>query len=706
MQYRKRLFEIIKSSGLNFDIDLINRSIDIAEHYHGDQIRASGEPYITHPIAVAEIIAEMRLDTASIITAILHDTVEDTDLTLEQIENEFGKDIANLVSGVTKLTRLEFKSDQIRQAENFRKLLLAMSEDIRVLLVKLADRLHNMRTIDHIQSSSKKQRISLETMEIYAPLAERIGMHQCKTELQDIAFDVLYPNVRNSILQRLNEIVSDGEILIPQIISEISKHMKDSGINADIKGRQKTPYSIWMKMNQKNLGFDQLSDIMAFRIVVDKLSDCYAALGVIHSKYKMVPDSFCDFISTPKNNGYQSIHTVVIGPVQKRIEIQIRTSEMHEIAEMGVAAHWRYKQRYNAPDGKQFMWIRELLHILDQTKDPEEFISNTKLEMYYDQVFCFTPKGKLIALPKGATTIDFAYTVHSEVGHHCSGAKVNGQMVPLRTELKNGDQVDIITSKNQTPSKDWEEYAVTGRARSEIRKFLRQKTIEQYASLGKDMLEKAFRSASIEFNEEEIEKVTDKFAKTDIQDLYCAIGDGNIGRDEVVKLFKPKSKLSDKFSFFKLKKQSVKQESISINGLIPGMAIHYAGCCHPIPGDDILGVVHTGKGITIHSVGCDFLKHLNKRDFEPMPLSWDNGEVGIFVARLQAKLVNEPGSLAVLSIELAKEKCNITNFKITNRNADFFEVMIDAEVSNIDHLKSILSSLRTKREIIEIERMK
>ena len=706
MSDRSNLFKIIGSTGQTVDIGLVEKAIDLAEFYHKDQSRASGEPYITHPIAVAEIIAEMNLDTASIVTAILHDTVEDTKLSIDEIEKIFGKEIAHLVFGVTKLTRLEFKSDQIKQAENFRKLLLAMSEDIRVLLVKLADRLHNMRTIDYVQSQVKKQKISLETMEIYAPLAERIGMHQCKTELQDIAFRILYPSVRESILHRLNEIAEDGGELIDQIIAEISAHMQDAGVEAKVSGRQKTPYSIWMKMNQKNVGFDQLSDIIAFRVVVSETFACYKALGVIHGKYKMIPDNFQDFISTPKNNGYQSIHTIVIGPMQQRIEIQIRTEEMHKIAEYGVAAHWRYKQKYTAPDGKQFKWIRELLHILDHARDPEEFISNTKLEMYYDQVFCFTPKGKLIALPKGATPVDFAYSVHSEIGFHCVGVKINGKIAPLRAELKNGDQIEILTNKTQTPSRDWVEFAITGKALSEIKKYIRQRSIEQYLSLGKDMLKKGLKAAGLSLEQVDLKIAVSKFNKNSVDELYCVIGEGMINPDEVIKIFKPaNSSLADKFALFRLPRSNSKDHEISIKGLIPGMAIHYAGCCNPIPGDKIIGVVHTGKGITIHSVGCEYLDHLHKNNFSLLPLNWgEEGEEKLFVARVVAKISNQPKGLAVLSAEIAKEKCNIANFKITSRNSDFFDVLIDLEVNNLNHLENILATLRSKHEIIYIER--
>jgi len=709
MYGRQALIDKIKLYDPSIDLAVINKALDVAFKYHGPQTRASGEPYIIHPIAVAEMIVEMRLDTASIVTGLLHDTVEDTELTLEEIEKLFDKDIANLVNGVTKLTRIEFQPENVRQAENFRKLLIAMSEDIRVLLVKLADRLHNMRTIDFITSSAKRQRIALETMEIYAPLAERIGMHQYKTELQDISFKILYPRIRESILERLNEIAENGQELIEQIIYEIENHLLVNGIQAKVSGRQKTPYSIWMKMNQKNVSFDQLSDIIAFRVVVKNLSECYQSLGIIHSNYKMVPENFQDFISTPKNNGYQSIHTVVIGPLQQRIEVQIRTEEMHEVAELGVAAHWSYKQKYNAPDGKQFRWIRELLQILDHATDSEEFLQNTKLEMYYDQVFCFTPQGKLIPLPRGATPIDFAYAVHSEVGNHCSGAKVNGQIATLKTQLKNGDQVEIITSKNQTPNPSWEDFAVTGKARSEIRKFTRLQRWQQYINLGNNILDKAFKTANIEANEESLLAAAKKFGKKSVDELYFAIGEGTVNRDEVIKIFKPVvSKFSKPFSLFNLKKQKEDKSSlVSIKGLIPGMAVHYAGCCHPIPGDKIVGIIHTGKGITIHTEDCDHLAHLNRKDFDPIKLGWENDTAQqSYTVRLLATLLNEPGSLAVLTAEIAKDKSNITNFKIINRSSDLFEVLLDVEVKNTGHLTAILSSLKIKREIQSVERFK
>ena len=550
---RKDIIKAIKSYDANCNVALINKAIDFAIKYHGAQLRDSGDPYYQHPLEVASIITEMHLDSTSVIVALLHDTLEDTELTSDDISREFSPEIARLVEGVTKLTKLEFQPDQVRQAENFRKLLLAISDDIRVLLVKLADRLHNMRTIDFIKSDERRVRIALETSEIYGPLAERIGMQEVKLELQDTAFKVLHPDIRASIIRRLEEINSDGEKLIKSVVHEIENTLKEGGLKAKTFGRQKTPYSIWMKMKHKNVSFDQLSDLIAFRIIVDTKAECYQALGIVHSAYKAVPESFQDFISTPKSNGYESLHTIVVGPMQKRIEIQIRTKEMHDIAELGLAAHWRYKQHYQA-DGAQYQWIRELLSILEHTSDPEEFLQNAKLAMYYHQVFCFTPKGTIIALPKGATPIDFAYAVHSEIGHHCVGSKVNGRIVPLKTELENGDQVEIMTSKNQTPSPSWEQIVITGKARSEIRKFIHSQEINQYVSLGNAILERALKAENITDIVPALEKATKALHKNNIEDVYLAVGEGSISREDVLKHIKTptKSRIKSTLSFLGL----------------------------------------------------------------------------------------------------------------------------------------------------------
>ncbi|MGH7093964.1 MAG: RelA/SpoT family protein, partial [Stellaceae bacterium] len=475
------------------------------------QLRASGDPYFSHPIEVAGLLAQMKLDSASIITGLLHDTVEDTVATLDDIERLFGREIAHLVDGVTKLSRLELQSDQTKQAENFRKLVLAMSEDIRVLLVKLADRLHNMQTLHFIKEDEKRRRIARETMEIYAPLAERIGMHRMKDQLEDLAFAELYPDARASITARLGFLRDKGGGVVPRIIAELAAKLKEDGLDTSIQGREKSPYSIWRKMQHKDVAFEQLSDIMAFRVLVDSVGDCYHALGILHSAYHVVPGRFKDYISTPKPNNYKSLHTGVIGPERQRIEVQIRTRDMHEIAELGVAAHWSYKQGAGSTDGPQYRWLRELVDILDHASGPEEFLEHTRLEMFPDQVFAFSPKGDLIALPRGATPIDFAYAVHSQIGDKCVGAKINGRLQPLRTQLANGDQVEIVTSKAQTPSPDWESFVVTGKARARIRRFIRTQQRAQYLDLGRAIVQKSFRQDGQEFSERPLEAVLKMF---------------------------------------------------------------------------------------------------------------------------------------------------------------------------------------------------
>jgi GTP pyrophosphokinase len=709
----QEIIEKYKSYGVNLDIPMIEKAIDFAIKYHGSQLRASGEPYYYHPLQVAEIIAQMKLDSDSIVTAILHDTIEDTDLTIQEIEQHFSKDIAKLVDGVTKLTKIEFKADNVRQAENFRKLLLAMSEDIRVLLIKLADRLHNMRTIDFITKTEKKQRIAIETMEIYAPLAERIGIQKIKVELQDICFRVLNPEVRESILQRFEGIQSGKENFVNKIVDEINQTLNKEGATAEVSGRLKTPYSTWIKMQQKGLGIDQLSDIIAFRIIVNSVEECYLILGIIHKAYKVVPNNFQDFISTPKNNGYRSLHTVVIGPLMQKIEVQIRTKEMHEIAELGVAAHWRYKQGHiDHADGKKYTWIRELLSILEQTNVPEEFLHNTKLAMYYEQVFCFTPKGNLIALPKGATTVDFAYMVHSDIGNCCVGAKVNGRIVPLRTEVVNGDQIEIITSKTQVASPAWEKFVVTGKARSEIRKVIKHQQYDQYVKLGYNIISKALAAAGINDESKALKTACEIFEKTK-NELFFAVGEGAINREEIIKHVQPrKSRLSSTLSLLKFGRKKKTTENsqnnpVPIKGLISGMAMHYAKCCHPLPGDRIVGIIHTGSGVTIHTSDCEMLNNFAGMPERIIDLTWNNNASNIpFVCRISITLLNETAGLSVVTTEVARDGGNIINFKIINRNPDYFEMYFDIEVHSLDKLEKIINSLRTKEVVQQVSRAK
>ncbi len=701
------LVERVKAYDPNTDEDALNRAYVFAMKLHGSQRRASGDPYFSHPLEVAGILTDLKLDAASIITALLHDVVEDTEATIDDIERMFGKEIARLVDGVTKLGRLELQSEETKHAENFGKLLVAMSEDIRVLLVKLADRLHNMQTLYHITSEEKRRRIARETMDIYAPLAERIGMQGFKDQLEDLAFAQLNPDGRESIVARLDFLKSQGEELPVRIIKELKQVVCKDGVEAAVSGRLKSPHSIWRKMQRKNITFEQLSDIMAFRIVVGTIGECYQSLGEIHRHYPVVPGRFKDYISTAKPNGYQSIHTTIIGPERQRIEIQIRTEEMHEIAEFGVAAHWRYKQGEPQVEGRQYRWIRELLDILEHTTNPEEFLEHTKLEMYQDQVFCFTPKGAVIALPQGASPVDFAYAVHSEVGDTCVGAKVNGRMVQLRSQLNNGDQVEIITSKAQTPSPDWEQFVVSGKAKARLRRYVRIKEREQYIELGRQMLHKAFRQEGYDCTEKALRGVLKRFKMDDVADIHAAVGQGHhSARDVLVAVFpgvKSASKPQKVVSISKPKKAS--DNAVPVKGLIPGMAVHYAHCCHPLPGDRIVGIVTTGKGVTLHTIDCDTLANFQDTPERWVDVSWDvMTESDDFTGRLHLVVANEPGSLGSLSTIIGKNQGNISNLKITNRSMDFFEMLIDVQVQDVKHLSNIVAALRTMPVITSVER--
>ena len=708
MMRQFELVERVKGYDPSADEDALNRAYVFSMKAHGAQRRASGDPYFSHPVEVAGILAGMKLDAASIITGLLHDTVEDTVATLEDIERLFGPDIAKLVDGVTKLSRLELQSDQTKQAENFRKLVLAMSEDIRVLLVKLADRLHNMRTLRFIRDEEKRRRIARETMEIYAPLAERIGMHEMKDELEDLAFSELYPDARQSIIARLAFLRAKGGDLVERIMDELNETLGNGGLQAAVSGREKTAYSVWRKMQNKNVGFEQLSDIMAFRVVVDTVEQCYQALGIIHSHYPVVPGRFKDYISTPKPNNYSSLHTGVIGPQRQRIEMQIRTREMHEVAELGVAAHWVYKQGAPRTEGRQYRWLRELLDILDHASDPQEFLEHTKLEMFQDQVFCFTPKGDLIALPRGATPVDFAYAVHSAIGDTCVGAKINGRLAPLRTPLANGDQVDIITSKAQTPSPTWERFVVTGKARARIRRFIRTQQRQQYLDLGKAILQKAFRHDGHEFQEKALGPVLKAFNSATVEDLYVAVGEGlATGREVVHALYPPKAdaKPAKVITLATARGKKAVENAVPIRGLIPGMALHFAGCCHPLPGDRIVGIVTTGKGVTIHTIDCDALANFADTPERWLDVAWTSkGDDAGHVGRINVTLGNEPGSLGSLTTVIGKHHGNITNLKITNRSADFFEILVDIEVTDVRHLTNIIAALRATPVINSVER--
>lgn len=699
---------------------VIDAAYVLAMKAHGAQKRESGDPYISHPLAVADILAGYRLDTASIATALLHDVVEDTGVTLAEIERRFGEEIAALVDGVTKLSRLALSSEENREAENFRKLVLAMSKDIRVLLVKLADRLHNMRTLFFVHNPERRTRIARETMEIYAPLAERIGMDDMKNELQTLAFRELQPEAYQSVQARLNALRGQGEDTIEEVRSELLRACTDAGVAViEITGREKSPFSIWEKMRRRNVELDKLSDIMAFRIVVPTREACYAALGAVHATFPVIAGRFKDYISTPKANGYQSLHTGVTlrEPRNQKIEVQIRTQAMHEVAEAGVAAHWLYKQHGEAADAERFRWVQDLLEILENSPAPDEFLENTKLELYEDRVFCFTPRGKLIQLPRGATPVDFAYAVHSQVGDSCVGAKVNGQLKPLRYALSNGDQVEIMTARGGTPSPQWERFVVTGRARARIRRFVRQQERQKYGDEGRSALAKAFRQDGLEGGEKVLEGTLKALHQPTLDDLYIAVGNGNIGPREVVHAAYPElhpNARAPRVPLELVPRSGIRsrpgERGMPIRGLINGMVVHYAGCCHPLPGDPIVGIVTTGKGVTIHTRGCQTLAAFAETperfidvDWDPDALGKEMGSTG-HTGRINVIATNSGGMLATLTNTVAKHEGAIANLRIVSRQQDFAEVLLDVEVRDLGHLSNVIAGLRAAPGVSEVSR--
>ncbi|MGA0393700.1 MAG: RelA/SpoT family protein [Rhodospirillales bacterium] len=706
MMRQYELVERVRGYDPTVDEEALNRAYVFSMKAHGSQTRASGDPYFSHPVEVAGILTEYRLDTASIVTGLLHDTVEDTVATIDEIQRLFGDEVARLVDGVTKLSKLELQSPDTRHAENFRKLLLAISEDIRVLLVKLADRVHNMRTLHYISDPEKRARIARETMDIYVPLAERIGIQDIKEELEEMAFRELYPEVAESIENRLEFLKEQGEDIVKRISDEIKRVLAEADIECWISGRTKRPVSIWRKMQRKNVEYEQLTDIIAFRVVVASVEDCYRTLGVIHTQYRMIPGEFDDYISTPKLNGYQSLHTALIGPEMHRIEIQIRTTQMHEVAELGVAAHWQYKQGAALTEGKRYHWVRQLLDILENSTNPDEFLEHTKLEMFPDEVFCFTPKGEIINLPQGATVIDFAYAVHSEIGDRCVGARINGKMAPLRTEIGNGDQVEILTSADGTPSPTWEQLVVTGKARARIRRYVRGERREEFTKLGQAMLDRAFRDVGYANDQEPSQAALDKFGAESMDDLISLVGSGEATVPEVVAALVPEEflKKAAKGSGQELPERANWQSAeIPIRGLTDGMAVHHAKCCHPLPGDRIVGILTPGKGVAIHTKDCETLESFADTPERWIDVGWDIGPATL-VGRIKLVVANETGALGSLTTVIGQNQANINNLKFTSRSTDFFDMMIDIEVRDTHHLNDIVAALRATPGVTSVDR--
>ncbi|CAN5157279.1 bifunctional (p)ppGpp synthetase/guanosine-3',5'-bis(diphosphate) 3'-pyrophosphohydrolase [soil metagenome] len=762
MMRQYELVERVTRYNPHADENLLNKAYVYAMQKHGTQQRANGDPYFSHPLEVAGILTDLKLDDATIAVALLHDTIEDTDATRAEIDQLFGEDIGRLVEGLTKIGKLDLVSKKAAQAENLRKLLLAISSDIRVLLVKLADRLHNMRTLQHMPAEAR-QRIAEETLEIYAPLAGRMGMHDMREELEELAFRTVNPEAHQTIEQRLADLRDRNRSLIDAIERELTDRLGRAGIAADVKGREKRPYSIFRKMERKAVSFEQLSDILGFRVIVKTLAECYATVGVVHSAWPAVPGRFKDYISTPKQNDYRSVHTTVVGPGSQRVELQIKTADMHKIAEYGIAAHALYKDdvgpdkktnghapvkangsgKANGANGagglsgfseeiRAYEWLRRTVEMLAEGDTPEEFLEHTKLELFQDQFFCFTPKGRLIALPRGATPIDFAYSVHTDIGDTTVGSRVNGRNMPLMTELHNGDEVEIICSKAQVPPAAWESMVVTGKARSAIRRATRAAVRKQYAGLGRQILERAFARASRPYSDQLIGGVLHRLAQTHLDDMLAAVGRGEIPSANVLKAVYPdhkderltRPKSGGEEGWFGLKRGSgmkfrvpglsrkldkaaaAKEHAIPIRGIHGEMAVRFADG-GALPGERIVGIMTPGEGITIYPIQSPALKDFDDQPERWLDIRWDveDEKASRFPVRIEITAINEPGTLAQVAQVTADNDANISNIRIVKSAPDFSVMLLDVEVFDLKHLTRLLAQLRARPVVSTVQRV-
>jgi GTP pyrophosphokinase len=691
------LVERVKAYDPDADEAILNRAYVYTVQKHGSQKRASGDPYFSHPVEVAGLMTELKLDQDTVVTALLHDTVEDTLATIEEVEKLFGPDVARLVDGVTKLSKIEAMTESERAAENLRKFLLAMSEDLRVLLVKLADRLHNMRTLHYIKSAEKRRRIARETMEIYAPLAERVGMYEYMREMQLLAFEQLEPEGYATITGRLAQIRSQEGGQVDAIALAIKQSLAETGLKVEVSGREKHPYSIWKKMAERHVSFEQITDIMAFRVLTETVEDCYRALGVLHRTWQMIPGRFKDYISTPKTNGYRSLHTALIYENSMRMEVQIRTREMHSTNEFGLAAHWAYKQGGVQPDG-EVGWLRDLIEIVDASHDPEELLENTRMAIYQDRIFAFSPKGALHQLPKGATSIDFAYAVHTALGSMAVGAKINGRHMPLRTQLNNGDVIEIIKSKNSSPQLSWLSFVVTGKARAAIRRAVRAKEREEIAAIGRKLFEEIAARLPTKIGKKAIKEAMVRLGLDDEEGLMVAIGTAKLNDRQVMEALVPGSAavLPDADDWPK------QERAISIRGLTPGVAFKLGECCHPVPGDRIVGLRHPGEGVEVHAIDC--LKLADGVDADWLDLSWGDRSTGA-VGHISCVLYNRPGTLAEMTGIFANARANIVRLEMTQRDELFGTYEVDLEVTDLAHLTRIASALRASEAVASAERI-
>ncbi len=730
MMRQYELIERVKRYNPAANEALLNRAYVYAMRAHGEQTRASGDPYFSHPLEVAAILTDLKLDDATIAAALMHDTIEDTEATRAEIDQMFGRDIGALVEGLTKLKKLDLVTKEAKQAENLRRLLLAIASDVRVLLIKLADRLHNMRTLPHMPLEARR-RSAQETLDIYAPLAGRMGMQEMREELEDLAFCELNPEAYAVVSHRLDALETKNAGLVAEIEQQLTKKLSDRGIEAEVSGRRKHAYSIWRKMERKSVGFEQLSDIFGFRVIMKSIPECYHALGIVHTTWPVVPGRFKDYVSTPKQNDYRSLHTTVIGPSQQRVELQIRTFSMDEIAEYGIAAHALYKDGIDSPTEKlaressAYAWLRRTIELLAEGSNPEEFLEHTKLELFHDQVFCFTPKGKLIALPRRANAIDFAYAVHTGVGNMAVGCKINGKIAPLVSELVNGDEVEIITSRaQQAPPAAWESLVITGKARAAIRRATRAAVRHQYAGLGRRIVERLCQRAKFFYSDEKLQGALSRLARSSIEEVMSAVGRGEMRAADVARAMYPDYKEERaatiakepkaESGWFGLKRaKSVKVKvpeagsAIPIRGINTDLPVRFASNGGAVPGDRIVGILTPGEGITIYPIQSPALKDFEETPERWLDLRWDVEErtPQRFPARIVLQTVNEPGSLAQVAQVIAEHDGNIDNIHMERSAPDFTSVTIDLEVFDIKHLNSIIAQLRAKDVVATAERV-
>ena len=691
------LIALVHNYNPRANADLIRRAYDYGMAMHEGQFRKSGEPYFTHPVAVAAILTEQQLDDATIITALLHDTIEDTKSTYTEVSKLFGEEVAELVDGVTKLTNLQLSNTESQQAENFRKLFMAMSKDLRVILVKLADRLHNMRTIKSMRPEKQIQK-ARETMEIYAPLAGRMGMQWMREELEDLSFRVINPEARNSIIRRFLTLQRESGDVVHQITADIRSELDKVSLEADVYGRAKKPYSIWRKMQEKDLAFSRLSDIYGFRVICGSVADCYRILGVIHQRWRAVPGRFKDYISQPKSNGYRSIHTTVSGRDGKRVEVQIRTREMHEVAEAGVAAHWAYREGVRAKNPfavDPAKWISSMTERLDEG-DHAEFLENVKLEMYSDQVFCFTPKGDVIQLPRGATPLDYAYSIHTRIGNSCVSAKVDGIRVPLWTRLKNGQSVEIITAEGQKPQSSWIDIVSTGRAKAAIRRSLREEDRSRFVRLGQELARAAFEHVG--------KKATDKAMRTaakilgfsDENDLLAGLGSAELTARKVVATLYPELAMTQ---------ESEISASRAVLGLSDDQTFRRANCCQPLPGERIVGISYRGQGVLLHAIDCPALEEFEEQPNRWVDLHWDQGRhAAVNTVSLDVAISNDAGVLGRICTLVGEQKANISDLRFTERKPDFYRLIIDVDLRDVEHLHMVMTALEAETDVAQVSR--